>query len=162
MRAGALKKRLRSEGLDGDAVEAIDDEDEPKVAAIELLVEMASAMWAAEADAAAAAADAARLRAKQEAILRAELQGLKLRELKTRALHVGMCADKVDDVDDEDNPKAAIIELLVAAITISEAAKSADDDESDSSTSDSECDDRADEEDGGGAGIDEEQPAVES
>ena len=84
--------------------------------AIELLTKMAVDAWAAEANAAAAAADAARLRAEREASLRAELQELKLRELKKRALHMGVGADTVDGVDDEDSPKTAIIELLVAAI----------------------------------------------
>ena len=47
--------------------------------------------------------------------MRAELAELKLKELKKRARAEGLDEDAVDDVDDAADPKAAIIELLVAA-----------------------------------------------
>ena len=47
--------------------------------------------------------------------MRAELAERTLKELKKRARAEGLDEDAVDDVDDADDPKAAIVELLVAA-----------------------------------------------
>eukprot|EP01047_Picozoa_sp_COSAG01_P033263 COSAG01_NODE_2441_length_7690_cov_241.628903_1_plen_308_part_10 len=41
-----------------------------------------------------------------------ELEGLKLGELKKRARQLGIDGAKIDDVDDADDPKAAMIELI--------------------------------------------------
>ena len=62
-----------------------------------------------------AAEQAARIAAGKEAHLRANLAELPLGQLKKRARAEGLDEDAVDDVDDADDPKAAIIELLVAA-----------------------------------------------
>ena len=61
-------------------------------------------------------ADAARNRVGKEEALRAELTGLKLSELKKKArAEDSISEDDVDGVDDEDDPKAAVVELLVKA-----------------------------------------------
>jgi hypothetical protein len=58
---------------------------------------------------------AAANRAAAVSALRESLQPLKLSELKKRAAAAGMTAEQIEQVDDDDNPKAAMIELLVAA-----------------------------------------------
>ena len=48
----------------------------------------------------------------------AELTPMKLSTLKQRALDSGMASPEVEGVDDSDDPKAAIIELLRAALLV--------------------------------------------
>ena len=114
----ALKKRARAEGVDGDAVDALDDEDDPKAAAIEISVAAAKERWAVEAKVATTEAEADRAKAETEASLRAELAQLKLSALKKRARAEGLDEDSVDDIDDAADPKAAIIDLLVAVASM--------------------------------------------
>ena len=47
--------------------------------------------------------------------LRAELDGLKLSELKKRARGAGVDGDALDEADDEDDVRAAVVALLLAA-----------------------------------------------
>jgi predicted DNA binding CopG/RHH family protein len=114
----ALKKRARAEGVNGDAVDALDDEDDPKAAAIEISVAAAKERWAVEAKVATTEAEADRAKAETEASLRAELAQLKLSALKKRARAEGLDEDSVDDIDDAADPKAAIIDLLVAVASM--------------------------------------------
>lgn len=51
--------------------------------------------------------------------LRAELQQLRMRQLKTRAVEEGVPADELDDADDADDRQATIIELIIAAAAAS-------------------------------------------
>ena len=126
LKLSELKKRARAtDGISDDDVEGVDDADDPKAAVIELLVKVAEVIWAQEAKAALIVAEeeAARVSAeeeqaasvkKKEAALRAELAELKLSELKKRARATdGISDDDVEGVDDADDPKAAVIELLV-------------------------------------------------
>eukprot|EP01051_Picozoa_sp_SAG22_P027448 SAG22_NODE_9187_length_604_cov_1.211881_1_plen_140_part_00 len=121
-------------------MDGVDDDDDPKMATIQLLVAAASVGWAADEKAEVAAAKAARVVAKTEAArltaeeqaeakadamtrlklekeneLRAELAQLKLGELKKMAREQGVGADMVDAVDEADDPKAAATDLLVQA-----------------------------------------------
>eukprot|EP01043_Picozoa_sp_COSAG02_P098984 COSAG02_NODE_35108_length_473_cov_4.262032_1_plen_65_part_10 len=50
-----------------------------------------------------------------ESELREELEALRVKALEQRALADGVDADAIEDALDEDNPKAALIELIVAA-----------------------------------------------
>jgi hypothetical protein len=59
--------------------------------------------------------EAARVAAEKGASLRAELAALPLGQLKKRAQADAVDEEAVDDVDDADDPKSAIIELLVDA-----------------------------------------------
>jgi hypothetical protein len=113
-----LKQRARAEGVGRDAVDALDDEDDPKAAVIEMLATAARERWAVETKAATAEAKAARAKAETEASLRAELAPLKLSELKKRARAGGVGEDPEDDIDDATDPKAAIIDLLVAVASV--------------------------------------------
>ena len=101
LKTGQLKKEARSAGVDMSKVEeAIDEEDEPKPIIIELILSAAG-----EAD---------------EAAVRAELAQMKTGALRKRAKAVGADMGKVEEViDEEDNPKAAIVELIVEAMASS-------------------------------------------
>jgi hypothetical protein len=105
-----FKKLARSNGMKEEEVDDVDDADDPKAAIIELLMAATAVTWAVEAKAMAST----RPRAEKEAALRAELGLLMLSGLKKRARSEGVGAEEVDDVDDTGDPKAAIIELLVA------------------------------------------------
>ena len=48
--------------------------------------------------------------------LREELESLRLKALEKRAVAEGVDADAVEDALDEDSPKAALIDLIVAAV----------------------------------------------
>lgn len=107
LRLSQLKKRAHSEGVDEDTVDGLDDEDDPKAAAIELLV--SSAFMVSDAE-----EEVARVRAEKEASLRVELASLKLSQLKKRARSEGVEKDAIEGLDDESDPKSAAIDLLVA------------------------------------------------
>lgn len=97
-----LKRRALEGGVDAETVDSVDESEDPKKEVIRLLVE-------------AAEGSAASTKAALES-LRAELAPLKLRALKQRAVaHGAIAAEKVDEVDDTDDPKASIIDLLVDA-----------------------------------------------
>ena len=113
-----LKKRARAEGVSTNTLAEADDEDDPKTAVIEMLVTAAKERWAVETKAATAEAKTARAKAETEASLRAELAQLKLSALKKRARAEGLDEDSVDDIDDAADPKAAIIDLLVAVASM--------------------------------------------
>ena len=99
LKTGQLRKEARSAGVDMSKVEeAIDEEDKPAV--IELILSAAG-----EAD---------------EAAVRAELAQMKTGALRKRAKAVGADMGKVEEaIDEEDNPKAAIIELIIEAMASS-------------------------------------------
>ena len=79
------------------------DQDEPKQAVIALIVN------AEHAKVDAAAREAATLRA-----VKAELQQLKMPDLRKRAAAAGASAEAIEDARDGDDPKADMIELILA------------------------------------------------
>jgi hypothetical protein len=79
------------------------DQDEPKPAVISLLVN------AGQAKVEAAAREAATLRA-----AKAELQQLKMPDLRKRAAAAGASAEAIEDARDGDDRKADTIELILA------------------------------------------------
>jgi hypothetical protein len=83
------------------------DEDEPKPAIIVLIIK------AIQAKAAATAGAAARAAATQRA-QKAELEQLKLPELRKRAAAAGASPGAIEDARDGDHPKAEIIALILA------------------------------------------------
>ena len=98
LRLKALLSRAKADGVDADSLEDAMDNDDPKQAVIELLVQQASSDAGAEQDA-----------------LRRELSGLRLKELRARAKVAKFSADELLDAADADDPKAATIELLLSA-----------------------------------------------
>ena len=110
MKLTALKKRARSAGVDEDDLDAVDDSDDIKQAVIRLIV-------AAEVD---------RSRGDREA-LRAELAAMKLTALKKRARQEGVDADALEEVDDADDIRAAVIGLILdVSAAASQSAADAD------------------------------------
>eukprot|EP01045_Picozoa_sp_COSAG04_P008324 COSAG04_NODE_458_length_14025_cov_349.233735_2_plen_799_part_00 len=97
-----LKARARELGVDDDALDALDDADDPKAAAIGLVREATPAA------------------APSEDELRAELAALTLRQLKARAREAGAPGDTVDELDDVADPKAAAIDLVVSHTQLAE------------------------------------------
>ena len=93
-----MLSRARADGVDADSLEDAMDNDDPKQAVIELLVQQASSDAGAEQDA-----------------LRCELSGLRLKELRARAKVAEVSADDLLEAADADDPKAATIELLLSA-----------------------------------------------
>ena len=91
-----LRKRAAAAGVSHDAIEEARDSDEPKPAIIVLIK-----------------ATAARNAAKQRAQA-AELQQLKLPELRKRAAAAGVDPDALEEARDSDEPKQAIIGLILA------------------------------------------------
>ena len=79
------------------------DQDEPKQAVIALIVN------AGHAKVEAAARKAATLRA-----AKAELQQLKMPDLRKRAAAAGASVEAIEDARDGDDPKADMIELILA------------------------------------------------
>ena len=104
MKLSALRKRAMEAGVDEEKLDEADDEDDIKAAVIALIVARESG---------------GQLRAELEApneeeqALRAELEGMKLSEVKKRAREVGVEEEKLEEADDEDDIKAAVIELII-------------------------------------------------
>jgi hypothetical protein len=105
-----LCQRAAAAGISEAAVEKARDGDEPKKDVIELIV---AATAAAVAQAASVAQVAARQAASQRA-LTAELQQLKLPDLRARAAAAGVGNDKIEEARDADEPKQEIIALILA------------------------------------------------
>jgi hypothetical protein len=78
--------------VDPDLLEDAADSDDPKQAVIQLLLDIKSA-----------AEDTRR-----------ELEGLRLKELRSRAKDAGHSAELLEEAADSDEPKAAVIELLLS------------------------------------------------
>ena len=121
-----LRKRAVADGIDPDVVDEALDSEEPRAAIVALIEQNQastdSGQAEAEAEAALAAAAAAVAAASEaaEAALRAELSGLKLTELRKRALADGADSSEVDEALDSDDPKAGL-----AALVLEQAASSA-------------------------------------
>eukprot|EP01051_Picozoa_sp_SAG22_P004182 SAG22_NODE_218_length_14885_cov_24.733699_3_plen_893_part_00 len=109
LRTGEMRRRAVSVGIDQTQIDAADDEDDPKAAMMDLFLTATSLNLEAVGDAQTLERDAA-----VEA-LRAELSALKLGALRKRARGAEVSEDALDEAGDEDNVRAAIIELNVQA-----------------------------------------------
>jgi DNA-binding phage protein len=119
LKQGALSRRAREAGVTDEQLDDALDADDPKEAVVELIVRaMASGAGAAAAGARAswAAPDVAQAAAAGPS-LREELAEFRNKQLKTRAKAGGASEHQIDDVDDADDPKAALIDLIVALET---------------------------------------------
>jgi hypothetical protein len=101
LRLKELRKRAKDEGVPEDVLEDAIDEDNPKAALIDLLVERHAVDMVEDQD------------------LRAELERMRLKDLRARATHAGIDQDDVDDAIDSDDPKGTLIALIVRASTSS-------------------------------------------
>eukprot|EP01048_Picozoa_sp_COSAG05_P017178 COSAG05_NODE_2308_length_3247_cov_3.259530_1_plen_265_part_00 len=93
-----LKTRARALGADEEAIDSLDDADDSKAAAIGLVQKLT---------------DRAAPATTTPTSLRAELEGLKMRELKKRARDLGADEAAIDCLDDAPNVKAAAVELVL-------------------------------------------------
>ena len=96
LRPVALSKRARAEGVGDDLVEEALDSAEPKSALIDLIVRFAEEQALGD-----------------DADLRIELEGMRLAALQARAAAEHIGEDAVDDALEADNPKAALVALIV-------------------------------------------------
>ena len=95
MKLGEVRKRARAAGVEAAAIEAaIDEADDPKATMTELIV----------------SAEAARLASLEE-----ELAGMKLGEVRKRAKAVGVDPEALERIDEADDPKASVVEMILAA-----------------------------------------------
>ena len=108
LKMSELKKRALKSGVDDVLVGEVDDADDPKAKVISILVSAAQRVLASQV---AANPD-------QDA-LRAQLTPLRVKQLKQRALAAGVDSKTIEDVDDADDPKEAIIVIL---LEVAEAA----------------------------------------
>eukprot|EP01051_Picozoa_sp_SAG22_P008360 SAG22_NODE_633_length_8375_cov_10.556549_1_plen_1959_part_10 len=95
LKPSQLKKRAKAAGVTEDALEEADDADSPKEALINLIFE-------AEKPA-------------DDSALREELNSLKPSKLKKRAKAAGVTEDALEEADDAESPKDALIDLIVAS-----------------------------------------------
>eukprot|EP01050_Picozoa_sp_SAG11_P004085 SAG11_NODE_252_length_11593_cov_7.436663_3_plen_1076_part_00 len=106
-----LKKRARAAGVTAAQLEAADDSEDPTAALIATLL---------QSSAVGSDVDPTTSEAAHAAELRAELAELKSSELRKRAVAAGATSADMDAADDSKNPKAFLIEKLVALSSVSE------------------------------------------
>ena len=94
-----LRKRARAAGVPEDTLDDAVDSDDPKASLISVLIERHTA--------------ASTEGSWEDREYRSELEGLRYKELRARAKEANADQDEVDDAIDSDDPKAALIDLLV-------------------------------------------------
>eukprot|EP01043_Picozoa_sp_COSAG02_P088835 COSAG02_NODE_25891_length_646_cov_0.981718_1_plen_106_part_00 len=104
MKVSALKRLALAEGIEPEAIGLVDDTDNPKAALISLVV----AARSKEGNISSSAG---------QARLREELAAMKVSALKTRAQEVGVDASQLEEADDADDVKGAVVALIVEAAT---------------------------------------------
>jgi hypothetical protein len=102
LRGGELRRRAAAAGVSQQELDDADDADVPKVALMELLLREESVKNARKDE-----------QARAVAVLYAELQALRVGELRRRAAAAGVSQQELDDADDADVPKVALMELLL-------------------------------------------------
>eukprot|EP01046_Picozoa_sp_COSAG06_P051636 COSAG06_NODE_8470_length_2162_cov_2.159476_2_plen_393_part_01 len=107
LKLSVLKKRARAAGVTERLLEQADDSDAPKDSVVRLLLD--------------ASTRSASAMAGGQAELRQELSALKMSALKKRARTQGVDETMLEEAEDADAPREAIVDLIVAA-----AARSAD------------------------------------
>jgi hypothetical protein len=119
LRLSALEKRAQTDGVDTESITEALDSDDPCAALVALVIDRlmhaapntgAVVVGGGAAAAAAATADGA---AREERELREVLQPLRLGALRARADGLGVTPGQLDTALDADDPKAALIQLLV-------------------------------------------------
>jgi hypothetical protein len=101
LRLMPLQQRAMTEGVDSDALEDAMESANPKQAVVRLILALQASLGASSTDAAR----------QQQA---AALSGLRLKELRARARAAGVSPSELDELADCDDPKAAVIELLLS------------------------------------------------
>eukprot|EP01047_Picozoa_sp_COSAG01_P088983 COSAG01_NODE_21204_length_913_cov_1.009828_1_plen_224_part_01 len=112
LNVGALRRRARDDGVAPAAIEEARDGDDPKGELIDLIVRLAERRQAEE----------ARLRSQRA--LEEELHTLNVGALRKRAQTQGVDAARVEEARDGDDPKAELIQLILARAAIPGASSS--------------------------------------
>eukprot|EP01052_Picozoa_sp_SAG31_P052612 SAG31_NODE_13066_length_895_cov_1.095477_1_plen_201_part_10 len=107
LKMSCLKKKAREAGVNDETLDAADDSEDPKEHVVSILLDMHRRSSSADAE---TPVGADRLEA-----LRAELSGLKPSQLKKRAVAEGITAEQMDEADDSDDPREAVLALILAA-----------------------------------------------
>ena len=103
MKLSALKREARGAGVAADLLDAAVDGENPRAGLIDLILSAAPAPDAADGP------------------LRAELAGMRLSALSKRAEQEGADASAVEDAEDSDDPKLALISLICERVAASPA-----------------------------------------
>eukprot|EP01047_Picozoa_sp_COSAG01_P081273 COSAG01_NODE_16140_length_1266_cov_2.374464_1_plen_297_part_01 len=104
MRLSAVYKRAAAAGVDNQLIAEAEESESPKKALIELII-TAELSGRSPTDPTVA----------QKQALRASLEGMRLAALQQRAVEVGVHEAKLEEAEDSERPKQALIELIVAA-----------------------------------------------
>jgi hypothetical protein len=122
MRLKALERRAVSEGVPADAVDDAMDGDDPKSSLVTLIIELPSSrgpvdrLLAAELSAeAATAGNGPGLEGGTD--LWAELVAMRIKDLRSRAKADGASLEQLEAAADADDPKAAVVELLLSMLS---------------------------------------------
>eukprot|EP01045_Picozoa_sp_COSAG04_P003103 COSAG04_NODE_122_length_24803_cov_180.609415_5_plen_2220_part_00 len=99
LRPVALSKRAKTEGVDDELVEEALDSADPKSALIDLILRFSD--------------DEPLGNEEHDPELRSELEAMRLKALQARAAAEGIGEDAVDDALEGDNPKAALVALIL-------------------------------------------------
>jgi hypothetical protein len=100
LKLSQLKKLAAAAGVPGDQIDGVDDDGSPTGAATALVLELEAA--------AAAAASAQR----PAGTRRRDLGGVRVSELRRRAVVAGMNPGQLDSADDSESPRAAFADFL--------------------------------------------------
>ena len=115
LRLKELRARAKAEGAEPEQLEEAADADDPKQAVIDLLL----GLHAKTVDTGPTKLPlrTSNTRAHESALrtgaLRAELEGLRLKELRQRAREQDVSPEEMEEAADSDEPKAAMVELLL-------------------------------------------------
>ena len=115
LRLKELRARAKAEGAEPEQLEDAADADDPKQAVIDLLL----GLHATTVDSGPTKLSfrithlAAHGSALRPGALRAELEGLRLKELRQRAREQDVSPEEMEEAADSDEPKAAMVELLL-------------------------------------------------
>ena len=103
-----LKKRAIAAGAAAEQIETAEDADDPKGALIEMVLEIERSRMSDD----PGAGHSGRPEEAVEA-LRGELEALKMSALKKRAVTAGAGAEEMDSAEDADDPKEALIAMVI-------------------------------------------------
>ena len=116
MKSSELRRRAIGDGIGEAAVEEAGDEDDAKAAFVKLICAAAAARTSSQKSDGGAAAEAKAVTAEATEVLhRAELAGLKMSTLRKQVKEAGVEHQAIEEADDADDARAAMIELLLAS-----------------------------------------------
>lgn len=113
LRLSDLKRRAAASGAAAEDIEDIDNEDDPREAAIGLIIGGAEARKRVSLEEA---------EEEDDVTLRNELTSMRMGTLRKRALADGVPKDAVEDADDDEHPKAALVRLVLARAAAGQVA----------------------------------------